>query len=62
MLFQQDEFLLTHKCLCCPNVETSQLIYTANQLTSFYMRVTLAFNGLIKLSFHRSFKYGNKKL
>ena len=28
-------------------IETSQLIYTANQLTGFYMRVTLALNGLI---------------
>ena len=53
MLFQQVEFLLTHKCQCCPNVETSQLSYTVNQLTSFYMKVTLAFNGLIKLSFHK---------
>ena len=31
------------KCQCCPN---SQLICCANQLTSFYMRATLAFNGL----------------
>ena len=27
-------------------VETSQLISTANQLTGFYMRATLAFSGL----------------
>ena len=28
-------------------IETSQLICCANQLTSFYIRATLAFNGLI---------------
>ena len=31
----------------CPHTETSQLIYTANQFTGFYMRGTLAFNELI---------------
>ena len=35
------------KCQCCPYIETSQLICCANQLTLFYMRVTLAVNGLI---------------
>ena len=30
----------------CPHIETSQLIFTGNQLTGFYMRATLAFNGL----------------
>ena len=30
----------------CPHIETSQLICRANQLTGFYMRATLAFNGL----------------
>ena len=34
------------KCQCCPHIETSQLICTANQLTGFYMRATLALNGL----------------
>ena len=29
-------------------METSQLIYIANQLIYFYMRATLALNGLIK--------------
>ena len=33
-------------------IETSQLIYTANQLTGFYMRVTLALNGLIIWPLH----------
>ena len=33
------------KCQCCSHIETSQLIYTANQLTGFYMRATLALNG-----------------
>ena len=32
---------------CCPHVETGQLICCANQLTGFYMRATLAFNGFI---------------
>ena len=32
--------------LACPHIEPSQLICTANQLTGFYMRATLAFNGL----------------
>ena len=35
------------KCQCCRHVETSQLISAANQLAGFYMRETLAFNGLI---------------
>ena len=34
------------KCQCCPHIETSQLICTANQLTGFCMRATLALNGL----------------
>ena len=34
------------KCQCCPHIETSQLICTANQLTGFYMRETQALNGL----------------
>ena len=33
-------------CQCYPHIETSQLIYCANQLTGFYMRATLALNGL----------------
>ena len=33
-------------CQCCPHIETSQLICIANQLTDFYVRATLAFNGL----------------
>ena len=37
------------KCQCCPHIETSQLISTANQLTGFYMMATLAFNGLRSL-------------
>ena len=31
--------------VCC-HIETSQLICCANQLTGFYMRATLTFNGL----------------
>ena len=36
------------KCHCFPHIETSQLICTGNQLIGFYMRATMAFNGLIK--------------
>ena len=32
-------------------IETSQLICKTNQLTGFYMMVTLAFNELLSLSF-----------
>ena len=38
--------VLPIKCQCCPHIETSQLICWANQLTGFYMRATLALNGL----------------
>ena len=34
------------KCQCCPHIEKCQLICTSNQLTGFYMRATLARNGL----------------
>ena len=37
---------LTHYMPVLPSIETSQLICCANQLTGFYMRVTLAFNRL----------------
>ena len=33
------------KCHCCPHIETSQFICSANQLTGFYMRATLVLNG-----------------
>ena len=33
-------------CQCCLHKETSQLICCANQLTGFFMRATLALNGL----------------
>ena len=39
------------KCQCCPHIETSQLICTANQLTGFYMWATLALNGLTNFNF-----------
>ena len=41
------------KCQCCLHIETSQLICTANQLTGFYMRATLALNRLILFLFFR---------
>ena len=44
--FQKFLLKLTHSAKCCPHIETSQLICCANQLTGFYMRATLAFNGL----------------
>ena len=31
---------------CCTDMETSQLICTASQLTGFYVGATLALNGL----------------
>ena len=34
------------KCQNYPHIETSQLVCTVNQLSGFYMRVTLAFNKL----------------
>ena len=37
------------KSQCYPHVETSQLICTVNQLTGFYVRATLALNGLTDL-------------
>ena len=44
-----------YKCQCCPYIETSQLICTANQLTGFYMRATLARNVLRSNIFRSSF-------
>ena len=41
-----DRSLKPIKCQCCTHVETSQLIFTANQLTGFYVRATMVFNGL----------------
>ena len=38
------------KCQCCTHIETIQFICCANQLTGFYMRATLALNGLIPRS------------
>ena len=37
------------KSLLSPHIETSQLVCCVNQLTGFYMRATLAFNGLQKI-------------
>ena len=41
-------FLLIYltQCQCFLHIETNQLICTANQLTGFYMRKTVAINGL----------------
>ena len=43
------ECSLNLNCQYCPHIETSQLIFCANQLTGFYMRVTLATNGLNRI-------------
>ena len=40
------ELKLPTKCQCFPHIETSLLICTTNQLTGFYMKAILAFNGL----------------
>ena len=37
-------------CQCCPHIETSQLICTANQLTGYCMRAILTLNGLRQLN------------
>ena len=44
------QFTKPIKFQCCPHIETSQLVCCANQLTGFYMRVTLAFKGLTHFS------------
>ena len=46
MFLQTCQKLYPIKCQCCPHIETSQLICTANQFTGFYMRATLTFNGI----------------
>ena len=46
LLFFQAFHVYPIKCQCCPHIETSQLICCAIQLTGFYMRATLIFNGL----------------
>ena len=51
LILTEEEHLLTFwfqliKWQCCPHIETSQFIRTANQLTGFYMRATLALNRL----------------
>ena len=47
VMYHVCEMLSQHiKCQCCPQVETSQLISCANQLTGFYIRDTLALKGL----------------
>ena len=47
---------LTIKCQCCPHIETTQLICTANQLTGFYMRATLARTNFFSLQLFSSFQ------
>ena len=46
-------FCLTIKRQCCPHIETSKLICCANQLTGFYIRATLALNGLRQIKLHK---------
>ena len=40
------ELKLPIKCQSFPHIETSLLICTTNQLTGFYMKAILVFNGL----------------
>ena len=47
----------TRKYQCCPHIKTSQLICCANQLTGFYIRATLALNGLIAVTFLKFSKF-----
>ena len=42
------------KCQFCPHIKTIQLICYANQLTGFYKRVTLTFNGLMGKKLYKS--------
>ena len=49
MIFQHTEDFLNINVIkyqCCPHLETSQLICSANQLTGSYKGATLALNGL----------------
>ena len=46
-LVPQGIYIWPIKCQCCPPIESSQLICTANHLTGFYRRATL--NGLNEL-------------
>ena len=52
----KDAFYFT-STQCCPHIKTSQLICCANQLTGFYMKATLAFNGLKALFVLQIFKF-----
>ena len=45
------------KCQCFLRIETSQLNCCANQLSSFHMRATMAFNGLIPASNNTCFSH-----
>ena len=53
-IFVTSMFFEPIKCQCCPRIETILLICTANQLTGFYMKATLALNGLKFLKFSRT--------
>ena len=51
MQFNHQETVYIRLCIkfnwqCCPHKETSQIVCCANQLIVFYMRATLAINGL----------------
>ena len=51
------------KCQYYPHIETRQLICKAKQLTDFYMRTTLACNGLnSKIQFLGYEKFSNLRL
>ena len=56
------QFTQPIKRQCCPPIETSQWICTANQLTGSYMKVTLALNGLNLKSFFPVYHIGSSPL
>ena len=45
------------KCQSCHHIETSRLIYSANQLTGFYMMAPLTFNELIMFRVKREYRF-----
>ena len=47
---QNQNRIMQKQKVISPHMEINQFIYTANKLTGFYMRVTLALDGLRGLS------------
>ena len=55
--FQTNLLIELIKRQSCRHIETSQLICRANQLTSFYMMATLAFNELMLTLYFNCYKW-----